>query len=103
MPVKFKQNFEKGVNIDLNELKLPPDAVQFLKNVTGEVNQNPGTSALAGANMGVKTPLEGNAALSISLPAGTNHCMGFYNSEQTNEGYFGIWNSNEDHTVWVIN
>lgn len=103
MPVKFKQNFEKGVNIDLNELKLPPDAVQFLKNVTGEINQNPGTSALAGANMGVKTPLEGNVALLISLPAGTNHCMGFYNSEQTNEGYFGIWNSNDDHTVWVIN
>lgn len=103
MSSKFKQNFEKGVNLDLSELKLPPDAVQFLKNVTGEVNQNPGTSALAGANMGVKTPLEGNVALPITLPAGTNHCVGFYNSEQTNEGYIFYWNSANEHTIWVIN
>ncbi len=103
MSVRFKQNFEKGVNLDLNELKLPQDAVQFLKNVTGEVNQNPGTSALAGANMGVKTPLEGNQPLIITVPAGATHCIGFYNSEQTNEGYFALWNSSGDHTVWVIN
>lgn len=103
MSVKFKQDFTKGVNLDLNELKLPPDAVQFLKNVTGEVNQNPGTSALAGANMGVKTPLEGNQPLIITLPAGINYCCGFYNAEQTNEGYFAIWNSANDHTIWVIN
>lgn len=100
MAYKFTQNFNKGVNLDLDETRLPPDAVQFIKNMTAEVNQQPGGSA--GANMGVRTPLEGNIALSLTLPAGDNYCVGFYSSEQTNEGYFFVYNSLGNHTIWVI-
>jgi len=102
MPFKFTQSFNKGMNMDFSELRLPQDAVQFMKNMTANVNQNTGTPAQSGANMDVFSPLEGNAVLSVALPGGTNYCVGFYSSEQTNEGYFFLWNSNMDHSIWVI-
>lgn len=102
MAYKFKQEFNKGVNLDIDEVHLPPDAVQFIKNMTAEVNQNPGASSQAGANMGTRTPLEGNVELSITLPDGDNFCVGFYSSEQTNEGYFFVYNSLGNHSIWVI-
>lgn len=98
----FKQNFTAGVNLDLDEVRMPQDAAQFIKNLTQNVNVNAGAPALAGQNALVYTPLEGNTALSITLPSGINYCIGFYSSEATNEGIFFIWNSNRDHTIWTI-
>lgn len=88
--------------MDLDELRLPQDAVQFMKNLTANVGQNPESTVLAGANMEIFKPLEGNTELLVALPDGLNYCVGFYSSEQTNEGYFFIWNSNTDHSIWVI-
>lgn len=100
---QFKQNFTKGINLDLDQLRMPQDAAQFIKNLTLNVNVNASAGALAGQNQLVYSPLEGNTQLSITLPGGTNYCIGFYSSEQTNEGYFFIWNSGRNHTIWVIN
>lgn len=102
MAIQFKNNFTKGVNLDLDELRMPPDACLFIKNLTDNVNANPGTSAAAGSNQYVRTPIEGNEELSITLPAGDNYTIGFYSSEATNEGYFAVHNSNNNHSVWVI-
>lgn len=100
-----KNNFSKGVQLDLDQLRIPPDAAVFLKNVTRNVNSNasaPSTSG-EGSNKDILSPGEGNVALSLSgMAAGTNYCVGFYSSEQTNEGYFFIWNSNTNHSIWVI-
>ncbi len=100
--VRFQQDFSKGVNIDLDESRLPPDAAQFMKNLTANVNQNPNSSAGVGANAESWTPMEGNVELAISLPDGQNTCIGFYSSEQTNEGYLFIHNSFDQHSIWVI-
>lgn len=103
MSFQSKNNLTKGINLDLDELRMPPDAAAFIKNLTDDVNLNSNSSVGAGSNKGVRTPLEGNKALTISgLPSGTNRCVGFYSAEQTNEGYFGLWNSNGNHTIWVI-
>lgn len=104
---KYTNDFSKGVNLDLDELRLPADAVAFLKNITRNVNANGGPSqgvnSGAGSNKDVGTPLEGNVALTMSgLASGPNYCIGFYSSEQTNEGYFFLYNGYGDHSIWVI-
>ncbi len=103
MAFKFTNSLNKGINLDLDELRLPPDAAVFIKNLTDNVNANAASASLGGGNQFVRTPIEGNSALQISgLPQGTNYCVGFYSSEQTNEGYFALANSGNNHTVWVI-
>jgi hypothetical protein len=103
MAFKFEQSFNQGVNLDLDELNLPQNAVQLIKNMTANVNQNPAAGARAGANMGRWTPLEGNTAMPMGdLPGGLNICVGFYSSEQTNEGYFFLYNTSGNHNVRVI-
>lgn len=103
MSLQFKNSFNKGINLDLDETRLPPDTAVFIKNLTNNININAGTPALSGSDAYVITPLEGNVSLIVSgMPGGTNYCVGFYSSEQTNEGYFAIYNSNGNHTVWVI-
>jgi hypothetical protein len=103
MGFQFKNSLNNGVNLDLDELRLPPDTAVFIKNLTDNVNTNAANAALGGGNQKVRTPIEGNVALSVSgMPSGTNATCGFYSSEQTNEGYFAVYNSNGNHTVWVI-
>lgn len=103
MALQSKNNLLAGVNLDLDPIRMPPNTAQFIKNLTNNFNTNASAAALAGNNENVFTPLEGNVALAISgMPSGINYCIGYYSSELTNEGYFAIYNSNSDHTVWVI-
>lgn len=104
MSLQFKNNFLQGVNMDLDELRLPPDTAIFIKNLTAtNININSSAPGLSGSNRYVITPLEGNAALTQSgMPAGTNYTVGFLSAEETNEGYFCVYNSNGNHTIWVI-
>ena len=104
---KYTNDFSKGVNLDLDELRLPSDAVAFLKNITRNVNANTATNVAAsdgaGSNKDVGTPLEGNAILPmVSIPSGPNYCIGFYSSEQTNEGYFFLYNAYGNHSIYVV-
>lgn len=103
MAFQFKNDFSKGINLDLDATRLPPNAAIFIKNLTDNINTNQSTPGGSGSNEYVRTPIEGTQALTISgMPAGTNYTVGFYSSEQTNEGYFAVYNSNGNHTVWVI-
>lgn len=103
MTLKFTNDLNSGINLDLDNLRLPPNSAVFIKNITQNVNLNAGAPALTGNNARVLTPLEGNSGLSVSgMPSGTNYCIGFYSSEQTNEGYFCVFNSSGNHTIWVI-
>lgn len=100
---KFRNDLSKGINLDLDESRLPPDTAVFLKNITRNVNTNAAAAALAGSNQDVSTPVEGCQALTISgMPSGTNYCIGYYSSETTNELYFFVYNSSTNHTIWVI-
>lgn len=103
MAFQFKNNFSKGINLDLDQSRLPPDSAIFLKNVSQNINISTAAPGGSGQNEAVLSPLEGNQALTISgMPSGTNYTCGYYSSEQTNEGYFCVYNSNGNHTVWVI-
>src|SRR5690349_8234688 len=82
---------------------MPPDSALFIKNLTNNININQSAAGGSGQDRYVYTPLEGNSALTLSgMPAGTNYTIGFFSSEQTNEGYFALYNSNGNHTIWVI-
>lgn len=101
---QFKNDLNKGVYLDPDELRMPPNAAAFIKNLTQNASRNPTSSSGAGGNEFVNTPMEGNAAVpGITLPTGVNYCCGFYSSETTNEGYFFVWNSTNAHTIWVVN
>src|SRR6185436_6344270 len=102
MAYQFKNNLNEGINLDFNQLRIPPNAVMFLKNMTQNVNQNAGSTSGAGSTQYTTTPLEGNRLLNTTLPSGTSYCIGFYSSEQSNEGYFFIYNEHGNHTIWVI-
>lgn len=103
MALQSKNNFLGGINLDLDALRIPANTAIFIKNLTSNANINAATAAQSGSNEWVMTPMEGNVALSVSgMPSGTNYCVGGYSSEQTNEGYFAIYNSNNNHTIWVI-
>jgi len=103
MPQAIQRNdMSKGVNLDLDEIRLPENAALFLKNVTRNVNLNSSAASLAGSNLNVVTPIEGTTRILMTPPTGTNYCIGSYSSEQTNELYFFLYNSNQDHSIWVI-
>lgn len=103
MALQSKNNLNGGINLDADALRLPANTAQFIKNISLSANINANAAALAGGNQWVAQPMEGSVALSISgMPAGTNYCIGFYSSEQSNEGYYAIFNSNNDHSIWVI-
>lgn len=99
---EFKQAFLEGVNLDGDELRVKQMQSVFMKNMTANLNVNPNADSQAGSNYGVYTPLESNAALNINLPVGSNFCVGFYNSEQTNEGYAFVYNSANNHSIYVV-
>jgi len=103
MAQQFKNNFNGGINLDVDFLRLPPNTAAFIKNLTTNVNINANAAALSGGNETVRTPMEGNQALVISgTPAGTNYCIGTYSYETTNEMYFALYNSNGNHSIWVV-
>lgn len=103
MPQSSSNNFTEGIVLDVDQLRVPPNYAVFIKNLTDSVNTNSSAPALSGSNAKVRTPMEGNMTLAVSgMPSGTNTCIGFYDSSQTNEGYFALYNSNSNHSIWVI-
>jgi hypothetical protein len=103
MAVPQKNNLLEGINLDLDELRIPPNFAIFIKNLTDNVNINANAATQAGQDK-IKTPIEGNTAITLAqtIPSGINYCIGAYSSEQTNECYFFLYNSNGQHSAWVI-
>lgn len=102
MAYQFKNNLNAGINLDVDLLRMPANAAVFIKNLTNNININAGTPAQSGQDSYVFTPMEGNAPIAVSLPSGVNYCVGFYSSEQTNEGYFCVYNDGGNHQIYVI-
>ena len=103
MAIPSKNNLKQGINLDIDNVRMPPNAAAFIKNLTQNINVNAGSPSESGSNAEVLTPIEGNQKLgNISLPLGANYCVGSYSSEQTNELYFAVYNSGGQHSVFVI-
>ena len=104
MAIQCKNDFSKGVILDLDNLRLPENVAVWIKDMSIGININDGAAALSGSNALVRTPTEGNTPLTTpSYPSGTNYHYGNYSSDQTNELYYFLYNSNNNHSVWVIN
>lgn len=103
MAIQSKNDFTKGVSLDFDELRVPPDVAVWIKDMTIGININANAASQSGLNEGVRTPAEGNVAITTpTYPSGTNYCIGTYSSEQTNELYYFLYNSTGNHTIWVI-
>lgn len=88
---------------DLAYELMPEDASPFLKNANTSYNKN-GQSEGEDHNLGVLTPIQSNinnAVFGDALPAGTNITIGAYYDRKMNQMYWWVWNSNDDHTIWV--
>lgn len=91
----------QGIDMDSDELRMQQNKAAFMKGLTFNVNKNASSQAGEGNNLYVLTPLEGNknAVTQFSLPGGDNQCIGSFECKETNEAYFFIWNSGQDHTI----
>lgn len=101
MAGQIKNSFQNGVNLDYDNLRLPAETSLFLKNVIQSYQTNTALPSNAGGQEILK-PLEGNANIPITLPSGTNYCIGTHYEAQTNEMYFALYNASSNHSVWVI-
>lgn len=92
----------KGVQPDLSEMFIDELHATFIKNFTTGVNAN-GRTAGEGSNEAAFTPLQANATYAnLVLPAGDNHCVGYYHSWKTREGYVWVHNSLNNHMLYCI-
>ena len=98
---QIKNSLQDGINLDYDNLRLPPETALFLKNVIQSYQTNTALPSLAGGQQVLK-PLEGNVELPLTLPDGNNYCIGTHYEDQTNALYFFLWNSADNHSVWKI-
>jgi len=83
-------SFLKGTNTDLTpELN---KAFPYLYNVR-ILSTNEDSS-------GAVTTVNGNTLVSVTLPAGTNKCIGYCENKLQGKGYAFIYNSNGTHTIY---
>lgn len=102
--------FPVKLQLDAAHEKMQDIESRFLKNVRVLQNANPnntnlsGNNTKTGSNAGSQTPLLSNKLVDneFVLPLGTNKTIGTYESKETNELYWFVWNSNLQHTVNVI-
>lgn len=88
--------------LDFSEQVVPENAAIFIKNLTQNVNANPGSPSGAGFDMGEWTPLEGNTQIEADIPDGS-YTIGSFYSAQTNELYFATWNASPgNNSVWLM-
>jgi hypothetical protein len=101
----FKQDLIGPVDVDSDETKIQTNRTFYKKNLTLNVNSNPNSSSNEGINYGVNTPYQGTKSipLNFDVPAGNNNSIGYYQSFETNEVYFFIYNSNNNHFIYRIN
>jgi hypothetical protein len=91
----IKNLFNKGMDRDTDERLVQPG---FYRKA---INLRPGSSS--GSNGFTLENIMSNEAISVSLPAGDNVCIGVAPHEERNTLYFFVWNSNDDHTIWKYN
>lgn len=90
-----------SVNLNASPFDLAPNESSFLKNYTTVSSIN--RDGEQGANLGQGKKLPSNQLLvNLPLPAGTNKTIFHLEQRILNESYIGIWNSNGQHTIFVI-
>lgn len=102
--------FPAKLQLDSAHEKMQDIESRYLKNVRVLQNANPnntnqsGNNTKTGSNAGSQTPLLSNQLVDdeFSLPLGINKTIGSYESRETNELYWFVWNSNLEHTVNLI-
>lgn len=93
----------KGVDYDNAPAYIEELRAIFMKNITSNVNDNPGSSTKEGSNQYSFTPLEMNKTYcNLTLPAGTNYVVGFGYFIAVNQAYVCVWNSNNNHFIYRI-
>lgn len=91
------------LNLDSSLESLKPNESPHIRDLTWDENANPiGTTVGEGANMLSLTPLRSNKALSVKAQPGYNKTVMSFYSETTEETYFGVFNGNGNHGIYVI-
>jgi hypothetical protein len=89
---------------DKSENFMGADEASFIKNYRISFNKNPLNNGEEGGNYGVGTGINSTIQVpNINKPDGINIPVGGFNAEETNELYILFWNSNNIHTIFVIN
>lgn len=105
---EFPEHKPFFLNLDDDELVQKPTDSLYNKNWTYENNKNKGgddgtgTNVGSGQNQWVLTPVQSNVEIpNIYLPSGFNKSSAF-ESINSNEVYQFVYNSNGDHSIFVI-
>jgi len=90
------KNYPIRLNRDDDVRRLQPTDMTYALNVQ--------TAKSSGRDEGVLENLKGTTAITnADLPAGTNKCIGVITHEQSNNLFFFIWNSNNNHGIYYVN
>jgi hypothetical protein len=105
LPIGFLLKAIKGIDLDSNLLGKDQEHACYIKNLLVDVSHNDNTPSGEGRTKRVYTPAPSNFIWcgSLKVPDGKNFVIGFYESEETNEGYVFCWNSNSNHFIYRIN
>lgn len=94
----------KGVELDMHELDVDEMRAVFMKNLLNQVNSNSRVAQKEGSNSSIFSPLLANTKYcNLSLPAGTNYCVGFFYAKDVNQAFVFGHNSNSNHFIYRIN
>ena len=93
------------INLDLAPEYFDGSTAKFIKNLTEEVGAtNENSGATEGGNTRKQKPNQSNELyVFVPLPAGNNLKIGGFTSNETNEVFVCIHNSNKNHLVYRIN
>src|ERR1700679_3719768 len=93
----------KFLDLDSAYVALKPDSSPFIRDLSWDEEGNPyGTPVGRGQNRFALKPTRSNQP--ISFTPQTGYCrtiLNFY-SETTQETYFGVYNGNGNHAIYVI-
>lgn len=95
----------QGVNTDLAPSKMPIEKASFLKNLVYSLSDTADGGKGKGADAGVfKTSQSVIPYINgFTLPVGDNYCIGALSSRETRQVFVWIYNSNLNHTLYVLN
>lgn len=88
-----RQTFEKGVNSDYDENKVPSNMARFWMNCR--------VVSSGSGNEGVIKNIKGTVMISTPLPDGINSCHAAAADKEKNKFYFIVYNSNGYHTFFM--
>lgn len=89
------KNYPIRLNRDDDVRRLEPTDMTYALNVQ--------SSKSSGRNEGVLENIKGTTQISFTAPSGTNKCIGTITHAQSNNMFFFIWNSNDNHSIYYVN